>query len=292
MLSQVFKHYIEKSLSEKLRYAIQVINYATIGGGCINDTYRLQTSAGAFFIKYNNAAKYPRIFETEAKGLSLLRSTKTLKIPEVVISGEAEGKSFLMLEYIEAGKRKKDFWEDFGKKLATLHRYTSSSFGLDHDNYIGSLPQSNKHHKAWIDFFVEERLQKQIALAKDSGAINNLTIHQFDNLLKRLPEIIPDEKPSMLHGDLWNGNYMISGDGSASLIDPAVYYGHREMDLAMTRLFGGFDDEFYESYNKTFPLTPGFEERVAIHNLYPLMVHVNLFGGGYMSQVKSILSKF
>ena len=166
------------------------------------------------------------------------------------------------------------------------------SFGLDHDNYIGSLPQSNHQHTSWVEFFIEERLEKQIALAKNSGALNNSTIQQFNNLFKRLKEIIPEEKPSLLHGDLWNGNYMLAADGCACLIDAAVYYDHREMDLAMTRLFGGFPEEFYESYHETFPLSSGFEERVDIHNLYPLLVHVNLFGGSYISQVKSVLSRF
>ena len=232
------------------------------------------------------------MFEAEAKGLSLLHSTGTIKIPEVILTGEAEGKSYLVLEYIEAGRRRKDFYQDFGIKLAALHRHSSSAFGLDHDNYIGSLPQSNSQHSSWVEFFITERLQKQIALARNSGVISNSTIQQFNNLFRSLPEFIPDERPSLIHGDLWNGNYMMAADGSACLIDPAVYYGHREMDLGMSGLFGGFSQEFYESYHEAFPLAPGFEERVDIHNLYPLMVHVNLFGGGYLSQVKSVLSQF
>ena len=143
-----------------------------------------------------------------------------------------------------------------------------------------------------MEFFIEGRLEKQIALAKNSGAIDSATVQQFNRLYNKLPEIIPEEKPSLIHGDLWNGNFMTGADGKAWLIDPAVYYGHREMDLAMTKLFGGFSTDFYESYNETFPLQKGFNNRVDIHNLYPLLVHVNLFGGGYLHEVKNILSRF
>ncbi|MBK5285164.1 MAG: fructosamine kinase family protein [Bacteroidia bacterium] len=153
-------------------------------------------------------------------------------------------------------------------------------------------PQSNSQKRTWAEFFISERLEKQIAFAKDLGVIDNSTIQQFNNLYKRLPELIPEEAPSLLHGDLWNGNFMTGNDGKAWLIDPAIYYGHREMDLAMTKLFGGFSEEFYSSYIESFPLQKGFTERIDIHNLYPLLVHVNLFGGGYLIEVKNILSRF
>jgi protein-ribulosamine 3-kinase len=232
------------------------------------------------------------MFEMEARGLSILHSANAIKIPEVIVTGDADGISYLVLEFIDPGTRRSDFWKDFGRKLAALHRHSSGSFGLDHDNYIGSLQQSNLQRKTWIEFFITERLEKQIELANNLGSISNLIIQQFHNVFKRLPDLIPVEKPSLVHGDLWNGNYIVAEDGSACLIDPAVYYGHREMDLAMMRLFGGFGHELYEAYNEVFPLENGFESRIDIHNLYPLMVHVNLFGESYLSQVKAILSRF
>lgn len=292
MISPAFKNEIENILSEKLKGDAVISGLQSVGGGCINNAFKLSTNLGPFFIKWNDADRYPEMFESEAKGLQLLHESNSVYIPEVIANGKFENTSFLILEWVEAGKRPKTFWQDFGSTLARLHESTSQNFGLDHDNYIGSLPQSNKQHKTWIDFFISERIEPQLSLANKSGVINSSLLKKFDNLFHKLPQIIPEEKPSLLHGDLWNGNFMTAPDGTVCLIDPAVYYGHREMDLAMTKLFGGFDREFYESCHQAHPLTKGFDSRVDIHNLYPLLVHVNLFGGGYVQLVNSILNKF
>lgn len=292
MISPLFKSAVEQSLSEKLKSGVVIRSLTPIGGGCINDAQRMDTSAGRFFIKWNDAKKYPGMFEAEAKGLSLLHAVGVVAIPTVILTGEMEGKSYIVLDYVEAGRKRKDFWEDFGTKLAMLHQHVGASFGLDHDNYIGSLHQCNRQHPSWIEFFINERIEPLVELAKNSGALSNPEISKFSNLYKRLSDLIPEEKPALLHGDLWNSNFMIAPNGSACLIDPAVYYGHREMDLAMTHLFGCFDEQFYAYYEDTFALAPGFEERIDIHNLYPLLVHVNLFGGGFVAQVKTILSGF
>jgi len=171
-------------------------------------------------------------------------------------------------------------------------RLTNTNFGLDYNNYIGSLHQQNNLHPTWVDFFINERLQPQIKLARDNNEIDSTTILKFENLYKKLDEVFPKEKPALLHGDLWSGNFMSDEKGESVIMDPTVYYGHREMDIAMAKLFGGFDAEFYSSYNEHYPLENGWEQRINVCNLYPLMVHVNLFGGGYLGQVKSILSKF
>jgi protein-ribulosamine 3-kinase len=292
MLPYTLHKAVEQLLSSGLKQTVTILRACSIGGGCINHAHRIETTNGNYFLKWNNADAYPGMFEAEAKGLTLLHSANALYIPETIATREVKNLSFILLELINCGRRTKNFWADFGEKLAQLHNNTSQAFGLDHDNYIGSLPQSNKRYKKWNDFFIYERLEKQIELARNSDAIDNLTIEQFNNFFNRIDELIPEEQPALLHGDLWNGNYMVASDGTACLIDPAVYYGHREMDLAMTKLFGGFDPKFYESYHSAFSLQPGFENRVNIHNLYALMVHVNLFGGGYLQQVKSILSKF
>lgn len=263
-----------------------------LSGGSINTAAKLETSAGHFFVKWNDAKKHPGMFEAEAKGLKLLKDANEIGVPEIIFYGEVEKTSFLLLEFIDPSSREKHFFHDFGKSLARLHKQSDEHFGLDHDNYIGSLKQGNKKHKQWSDFFREERLEKQLRMAFDEGKLRKSIIQQFDNLFNLLPEIFPGEKPSLLHGDLWSGNYSNDYLGKAAIFDPAVYYGSREMDIAMSKLFGGFDKEFYEGYNEEFPLENAWKERVDICNLYPLLVHVNLFGGSYGRDVERILSKF
>ena len=262
------------------------------GGGDINAACKLTSGLETYFIKYNDAFKYPAMFMVEAMGLNLLKKANELYIPEVIGYGETEKDAFLILEYINQGVNVNEFWHDFGHRLAQLHTHTSESFGLDNDNYIGSLHQSNNKHKIWSSFFIEERLLPQIKLARNKGEIRKLTVDRFENFFKYIEELFPKENPSLVHGDLWSGNYMVVPDGTAALIDPAVYYGHREMDIAMTQLFGGFPKEFYEGYNESYPMETNWRKRMDYCNLYPLMVHVNLFGGGYLHSVENIINKF
>jgi protein-ribulosamine 3-kinase len=291
-MNSAFRYHLEKILQQSIGSNVRILSAATVGGGCINNAQRLETSAGNFFIKRNNALAYPGMFEAEAKGLEILAETKILHIPLPVATGKFDITSFIIMEYIESAARSKNFWEDFGKKLATLHRRSNDLFGLDHHNYIGSLPQKNNKNQSWINFFIEQRLLPQLYLAESKGKINSTILNNFKVLFKKLPELINEEKPSLLHGDLWSGNFIVNEKGEACLIDPAIYYGHREVDLAMTHLFSGFDDKFYESYYEEWPLEKNFYNRFDIYNLYPLLVHVNLFGGGYLDQVKYILRRF
>jgi fructosamine-3-kinase len=263
-----------------------------VSGGSINSAYRLATSHGSFFVKTNHASRYPEMFQKEAKGLALLRNAGALAVPEVLLAGAAGEESFLLLEYIDGANEKKDFWGNFGKGLAQLHQHRTKQFGLDHDNYMGSLHQHNDQHDDWVTFFVEERLQRQVVLARDSGRMSRSDVAAFDRLYLRLPEIFPPTSPSLLHGDLWSGNFITGSDGFACLIDPAVYYGHPEIDIAMSTLFGGFNSRFYESYYSYNPFPGNFRERLPIYNLYPLLVHVNLFGGSYLSSVQQTLRRF
>jgi protein-ribulosamine 3-kinase len=292
MISEKLTNYILQSLSDIYGKIPQIQSIKTLGGGSINNTLLIKTNIDNFFVKWNDAKLYPKMFEKEAAGLKLLTEANEIHVPGVILFDETEAHSFLILNYVNSSSPKKDFWEDFGKKLAKLHKHSNDLFGLDHDNYIGSLYQSNKKHSDWNSFFILERLEKQIKLAKDKQNIDNITIKHFETLYKFLPEIFPKEKPSLLHGDLWSGNYMATENGDACIFDPAVYYGSREMDIAMSKLFGGFDPEFYHSYNEEFALIKGWKERVDICNLYPLMVHVNLFGGGYLESVKNIIKKY
>ncbi|MCX6244580.1 MAG: fructosamine kinase family protein [Bacteroidetes bacterium] len=263
---------------------------SSLSGGCINNVSRLSTSEGEFCIKYNKRDLFPEMFEGEADGLEKLKSAGVIRVPGVVCPGYGGTYSYLLLEFINPGRKTASFYSDFGRSLARLHRHTADHFGLDRDNYMGSLKQFNIKHSDWISFFVEERLERQISLAH--GYLSPSDLSAFKRLYNRLGEIMPEEPPALLHGDLWGGNYMVSPEGKACLIDPAVYYGHREIDIAMTTLFGGFDGDFYASYNEEYPLEKGWKERLDVFNLYPLLIHLNLFGSGYLGSVERIIRKF
>lgn len=266
--------------------------FSFASGGCINHGGKLTTSGGVYFLKWNDLETFPAMFGAEAKGLRLLRDAGALVVPEVIYVGYAGAHQFLMLEYVESVHRGRDYWEQFGRGLARLHKKSAASFGLDHNNYIGSLPQRNTSAASWVEFFIEHRLSAQLHMAIIQNRIDNVVVRKFDSLFRMLPEILPEEHPSLLHGDLWGGNIMTTSAGDPCLIDPAVYYGHREVDLAMTQLFGGFDPSFLSYYEEEYPLQPGWEGRLDVYNLYPLLVHVNLFGGGYSGQILSILKRF
>lgn len=285
---------IQKGVKNLLdvRGKINLTDFCFSGGGCINQAGKLSTSVGDFFLKWNNAAMLPSMFEMESKGLQLLHSANTIDIPKVIGFAEEGNNQFLVLQFIQENAPSNHYWEKLGRQLAQLHRVTNNFYGLGHNNYIGSLKQHNNQHTSWVNFFIEQRLKVQVKLAADSGLIELAWLRIFESLYSRMPALIPEEKPSLLHGDLWSGNVMINGNGDPCLIDPAVYFGHREADLAMTRLFELFDSEFYDAYEAEFPLIPGHTERVDIYNLYPLLVHLNLFGLAYLSRINTILRNF
>ena len=273
--------------SFEFRLDEEIKNVKTVTGGCINNTYLLLTESKKYFLKLNSS-NLSNLFKTEKLGLELLSSTKTIRIPKVILQ-EEDPEQYLLIEFIDSNPESINYWADFGKRLAQLHKNTSLSFGLDYDNYIGSLHQSNKQHNNWIDFFISERIKPQLKLAtKNSFELNNY----FEPLYKELKNILPNEKPALLHGDLWSGNQMPDEKGRPCIYDPAVYYGNREVDLAMTTLFGKFPNEFYISYNNEYPLIQGWKDRLDIHNLYPLLVHLNLFGSSYLGQIKQILKRY
>ncbi|MFZ4549331.1 MAG: fructosamine kinase family protein, partial [Bacteroidales bacterium] len=238
------------------------------------------------------ATAFPGMFEKEAAGLKILSDSNTIPVPEVICANTAGKHAYLLLQFIETGKQKNDFWHNFGTLLADLHHNTSDTFGLAHDNYTGSLVQENKQQPDFISFFISQRLEPQIKIARNQGAFNQSDTRYFDSLFNKLNNIIPMEKPALLHGDLWSGNFMVNASGAPCIFDPAVYYGHREADIAMTQLFGGFSPEFYHAYNETCPLGKDWQKRTDIFNLYPLLVHVNLFGSSYASQVLCIIRHF
>ncbi|HOW30242.1 MAG TPA: fructosamine kinase family protein [Bacteroidales bacterium] len=292
MVPETIKTGIEDRLTQEKGLPVKIKSTASIGGGCINNASEIVTTSGRYFLKYNLALKYPDMFEKESLELKLLASAGNIRLPEVVFHSTAGEYAFLLLEMIESGAGQPGFWTDFGSSLAALHGHSAEMFGLDHDNYMGSLRQSNRFHPGWCDFFVAERLEPQLKMARDTGHISISAIKSFDNLYRKLPELIPVEKPALIHGDLWNGNFMVSEEGKACLIDPAAYYGHRESDIAMTKLFGGFSEDFYSAYNSAWPLEKGWQQRIDILNLYPLLIHVNLFGISYLRDVQNIVRQF
>lgn len=283
---------INQLLRNHLGNSLEIISVDEKGGGSINSAAVFRTSEGSFFAKWNTIQGRKGMFGAEKKGLQLLGAANEIRIPKPIDFVETDTHCYLVMEHMEATDFDFDFWEVFGSRLAKLHKHTGEKFGLDHNNFIGSLPQVNTQKNTWAEFFIENRIQPQLKLAIDSGKADAQLVQKFENLYTKLDEIFPQEKPSLLHGDLWGGNFMCTLDGDPAIYDPAVYYGHREMDLAMSRLFGGFDPEFYETYNEEFPLAPGFDKRLDLCNLYPLLVHVNLFPGSYIQSVKHIVSRF
>ncbi len=259
-------------------------HYERVSGGDINDAYCLHENSKKYFLKTNSASAFPSMFAKEAKGLQALSENCSLQIPKVIKHGTVGDQQYLLLEWIERGIPGKDFWEDFGISLAQLHKKQQANFGFEEDNFIGSLHQSNKKHDAWSKFYAEERI---IPLTNKLGFDKNLV----EKFCGKLDDLFPKETPSLLHGDLWSGNFMCTANGKASIYDPAVYYGHREMDIGMTKLFGGFDKRFYEAYDSEYPLEKGWEERIQLTQLYPLLVHAVLFGGGYVESTKQIIKK-
>lgn len=270
----------------------QITKAISLGGGSINQCFRLDAGEDRFFCKINSATKFPQLFQKEKKGLEALAFAGPLRTPCIVGQGEAGEWQFLILEYIEEGIRTSVFWEDFGRQLATLHRHSSTRYGWEEDNYMGAVPQFNPYTVDWIDFFMLHRLQPMVKRCYDLQLLAPRHLHAFDKLYRFLSAIFDDEPSSLLHGDLWSGNFICDERSSPVLIDPAVYYGHRSMDLAMTRLFGGFTPQFYDSYNELYSFPTGFEEQCEVCNLYPLLIHLFLFGGSYLDLIEDKLSPF
>jgi len=263
-----------------------------VGGGSINETYRLQFDDSKVFCKVNSATNFPGLFVKEKAGLALLEKQGVIKTPSVIDCFEVFGHQVLVLEWVEEGLRTETFWKKFGEQLAALHHVTTESFGLEEDNYMGSVPQQNKRQKDWIAFFTKQRLQPLITKCTEKNLLGPNHLQLFEKLFLLLPDIFETtQKPSLLHGDLWSGNFICSHNHEPVLIDPAVYYGHRSMDLAMTTLFGGFHTSFYEAYDYHYSFPANYEEQLAICNLYPLLIHLYLFGRSYLPQIEHTLNR-
>ena len=276
---------------------VKILKQSPVSGGDINLAYLLTFSDGRRLFLKENAADKLDFFVQETEGLEAIRRTDAISVPEIFGCGTDGDRSFLLMEYMEPGRRQKEFYEDFGRKLAAMHRaecgeYTGDGrFGFHSDNYIGAGYQENTPEKSWIVFFREHRLLPQIRRAEPYFGAGESKV--FERLLDRLDRYLTEpEKPALIHGDLWSGNYVVGSDGLACLIDPAAYVGHPEADIAMTELFGGFPGTFYEGYYEVMGRTPGYDERRDLYNLYHLLNHLNLFGASYYGAVMRIAERY
>ncbi len=276
---------LEEILKEK------IITNNSLGGGCIADSRKIKTESGKEYFVKSYSGNGNNILRNEANGLIELKKSGAIRIPEVVHFDN----EILILEYIKTGSRKNNFSESFGQQFAEMHKTTSEKFGFYEDNFIGATPQKNLPEKEnWTEFYLQNRLIFQFRLAERNGYVDSRFRDLFNKFENIVPKIIEgsEEKPTLLHGDLWSGNFMVDEFGEPVLIDPAVYYGHREADLGMTRLFGGFDSRFYSAYNEAHPLPQGWEERIDLYKFYHVINHLNLFGAGYLSQTISIIKSY
>lgn len=293
MPANATENYLRQLFETKFDSHISSLKIQPVTGGSINNADKITINGSLhFFLKSNSISTFPGLFNSERNSLEFLGKQNVIAIPVIIDCTETGTQQFLLLEWIEPGNKTIQFWKTFGAQLAQLHRISSEKFGFAEDNYIGSLPQHNTYTNNWIGFFINQRLQPQVKMALEKKLLPARTDFAFGKLYKRMDTIFNTEEPSLLHGDLWSGNFLCDKNERPVLVDPAVYFGHRSMDLAMTTLFGGFDKLFYESYHYHFPLPPGYKQQWEICNLYPLLVHLNLFGISYLQDIELILRKF
>ena len=282
-------HHLEQQISQATGHEFQIANNLAIGGGCINAALKLGGDDHSYFIKTNHA-RYAYMFEAEAEALREMAAAGTVRVPAPVCYGEFGSQSYVVMEYLELGGSAD--MGAFGRQFAAMHRVTADQFGWRIDNTIGSTPQPNTPTDDWIDFWREQRLGFQLRTAAANGYGGKLQ-RLGERLLADMPLLFSnhDPEPSMLHGDLWGGNYGALHNGTPVIFDPAFYYGDREADLAMTSLFGGFGGRFYAAYNEAWPLDAGYELRQVFYNIYHIINHLNLFGGGYHGQAVSMIER-
>ncbi len=309
-MDDALKMAVQQTLSE--RYAndvagVRISDVRRLTGGDINDAYAvylegLAEGPSAVFVKSNPQAN-PCMFSAEAHGLRWLSSAGALRLPEVLGHSPAHsdypGPHYLLLEMLHPAQRVCAFDELLGRGLAALHKVTAERHGLEQDNFIGTLKQDNSvcavSEHCWSTFYVERRLRPQLRLAVDAGRASPKLRSACENLFSRMPDLVgpgDEEPPAYLHGDLWAGNLHVDDNGEPCLIDPAAYAGHREMDLAMMRLFGGYSPTVFDAYHEMYPLEPGESSRSVLYQIYPLFVHLNLFGGHYGEAVMRAVQKY
>jgi len=282
---------IEQAISAATGEDFRIRKTVAAGGGCINSAYRLEGEGRSFFIKLNRSDLLP-MFEAEAEGLREIAATQTVRAPEPVCFGIAGDQAYLAMEFLDLRSARGAADQLLGQRLAAMHGISQAYFGWRRDNTIGSTPQPNSRSEDWVDFWARSRLGFQLELAAERGYGGGLQ-RKGEKLLERLPILFAGHRPrpSLLHGDLWGGNYACDETGQPVLFDPACYYGDREADLAMTELFGGFGSDFYAAYREALPLDTGYAVRRILYNLYHVLNHLNLFGGGYLGQAEGMMDR-
>ena len=279
---------VATAIAKETQTSFVLQSESSIAGGCINEARRLESATGEVYFVKANSAGFLRLFEAEAKALTEIASTRTVRVPDPVCHGISGNQSFLVLEFLETGRDGGSAQRKLGQDLARLHRMEQPHFGWKIDNAIGSTHQPNPASDDWIAFYLEHRLVHQFDLAQKKGQ----SFHGIESLTKHVPNLFSEYKPfpSLLHGDLWGGNFSVDTEGLPYVFDPASDYGDREADIAFTYMFGGFSKEFHQGYEEIFPLDPGFEIRKTLYNLYHELNHYNLFGGGYARSAQSSIN--
>ncbi len=270
----------------------RIVDRRSVAGGDINQASALTLDDGRVLFMKSNSVNMLLNFEAEARGLEAIRGTEAISVPEVIGLGTDGEMSFLLMEFLSGGRRIREFWEVFAQELAAMHRADiGGQYGFLQNNWIGDRVQENSMCDSWIAFFRDHRLKPQFKAARRYFGSSDQK--KIESLLSHLDRyLVEPERPSLVHGDLWAGNMITGNDGKGWLIDPAVYYGHPEVDIAMTELFGGFSFQFYEAYRETGMLDAGYQDRRDLYNLYQLLNHLNIFGSGYLSSVKNILLRY
>jgi fructosamine-3-kinase len=264
----------------------------SVSGGDINEAYLIQKGQTRYFLKVNDAFKFPDMFKQEANALQFLKENTSFKIPHVKCVHASDKIQLLIMEWIEQEEANNRFWISAGENLAKMHLVSHTVYGWHEDNYIGTLSQNNSFASSWHEFYAKNRLLPLTQQLERIGLFSESDSNNMERLCEQLPNVLPQEQPALLHGDLWSGNVMSSVGSVPCIFDPALYFGHREMDIAMTLLFGGFPKIFYEAYESVHPLQAGWQKRMELSQLYPLLVHAVLFGGHYAASVKSIMKRY
>jgi fructosamine-3-kinase len=284
MWTQIAAH-----ISDITEQPFQVDDRRSVSGGCINQGYAVSNGQQTYFVKLNQANQIT-MFEAEAIGLKQMWDTQTIRVPKPICWGVVADSAYLVLEWLELGRGNSQSWYLMGQRLAAMHQVTSpQGFGWERQNTIGSTPQINPWTSDWTSFFVEHRINYQLRLARRQGG----HFPKQDQLLDAIPQILANHhpKPSLVHGDLWSGNAAVTQVGEPVILDPATYFGDREVDIAMSELFGSFPAEFYRGYNEVYPLDAGYKRRKILYNLYHILNHFNLFGGSYQSQANRMIEQ-
>ncbi|MGB6299479.1 MAG: fructosamine kinase family protein [Rivularia sp. (in: cyanobacteria)] len=280
---------IDAQITQATGEKFQTQQRKSVSGGCINQGYSVSDGNTTYFVKLNQASQVA-MFEAEAVGVKQMYDTNTIRVPKPICYGVAGNSCYIVLEWLDMGRGDSKASEEMGRKLAQMHKQSlSDKFGWDMNNTIGSTPQINTRTDDWVEFWTKHRLRYQFELGKRRGG----SFPHADDLLNAIPELLSghEVQPSLVHGDLWGGNAGFTHEGEPVIFDPATYYGDREVDIAMTEVFGGFPAAFYQGYNEAFPLDDGYEKRKTLYNLYHILNHFNLFGGGYGSQANGMIGR-